>query len=149
MDNVLSNAVKELSAAIETVLTNLYAVVFLYKSTVISCAVVAFIFEIIKEFIFNICPLAEGLFTIGVADVVTACTCVFPVIVVNAAIFGVVILNPYKPNTIAIAIDLLIDTPPPPPPPVIPVVVISTSAPFSNVLSKVITLADKLYVLLC
>ena len=87
-------AVKDVSAATEIVLTNLYAVALLYKSTVISAALVAWILEIINELIFNILPLDEGLFAIEVADVVTDCTCVFPLIVVSAAMFGFAILNP-------------------------------------------------------
>ena len=87
-------AVKDVSAAIETVLTNLYAVALLNKSTVISCAFVACILEIINELIFNILPLDEGFVAIAAADVVTACTCVFPLIVVSAAMFGFAILNP-------------------------------------------------------
>jgi hypothetical protein len=50
--------------------------------------------EIINELIFNIIPLDDGLVAIAAADVVTACTCVFPLIVVSAAMFGFAILNP-------------------------------------------------------
>jgi hypothetical protein len=59
-----------------------------------SAAFTPSIFEMNSELIFIILPLAAALVTIAVAAVVTDCTCVFPLIVVSAAMFGFAILNP-------------------------------------------------------
>ena len=75
-------------------------------STVISALFAPSTLEMNKAFTLRTFPDAALLVTIAVADVVTIWTAVLPVMVVVLTMFGAVIISPYEPKTIAIAIAL-------------------------------------------